>query len=160
MCLMRKAPVNNIIEVALAGLYGIDVVQFFPSSYYTFAPGFKKQYHLDQKVNSVAVVEEGKSLIFSQFGVRDLQILNLETGDITFRIMSPQVSSTYNHSIHPIFTDPESLTTELFLVRTISALYLVDLGSETDSTNGNVRKKKKKQLIHKLHRFPEIVNDG
>ena len=160
MCLMKKAQVNNAIEFALAGLKGIAVFEYFPNSNNLFRTKRKREYHFDQKVNSVAVVEEGKSLIFSQFCVRHLQILNLETGDITLKIMSPQVSSTYNHSIHPIFTDPESQTTELFLVRTFSALYLVDLGSETDSTNGNVRKKKKKQLIHKLHRFPEIVNDG
>ena len=97
---------------------------------------------LDQRVNSVAVFEEGKSLLFSQLRVRDLQILNVETGDITLKIKSPQMLS-YNHSIHPIFTDPNSLTSELFLVRTFSALYLVNLNSEADSTNSNVRKKKK-----------------
>jgi uncharacterized membrane protein YhfC len=154
---MRKAQVNNAIEVAIAGLKGIVVVECFPDSKIFW---FKREYRFDQRVNSLAVVKEGKSLIFSQLCVRNLQILNVETGDITLKIMSPQVTLLYNHSIHPIFTDPESLTTELFLVRTFSALYLVDLGSETDSTNSNIRKMKKKQLIHKLHRFPAIVNDG
>jgi hypothetical protein len=91
-------------------------------------------------VTSVAVFEEGKSLIYSLKHVRDLKVLNMETGNIILRILNPQESLSYNpggHSIHPIFTDPKTLTTDLFLVKTFSALYLVDLGSETDSTDCN-----------------------
>ena len=64
MCLMRKAPVNNIFEVAIAGVGGITLVECFPNSNYTFT--IKKDYGFDQDVTSVAVVKEGKSVIFSQ----------------------------------------------------------------------------------------------
>jgi hypothetical protein len=61
---MRKAPVNNIIEVALAKIGGIIVVECFPNANYTLET--KKVYDFDHSVTSVAVVEEGKSVIFSQ----------------------------------------------------------------------------------------------
>ena len=64
MCLMRKVPVNNIIEVAIAGLWGMAVVECFPEANYTYR--IKREYDFDYQVTSVAVVEEGKSLIFSQ----------------------------------------------------------------------------------------------
>jgi hypothetical protein len=64
MCLMRKAPVNNIVEVAIAGVGGITFIECFPNSNYTFT--IKKDYGFDQAVTSVAVIEEGKSVIFSQ----------------------------------------------------------------------------------------------
>jgi hypothetical protein len=64
MCLMRKAPVNNIIEVAFAALLGIIIVECFPEANYTYR--FKREYDFDHEVTSVAVVEEGKSLIFSE----------------------------------------------------------------------------------------------
>jgi hypothetical protein len=64
MCLMRKAPVNNIVEVAIVGVGGITFIECFPNSNYTFK--IKKDYGFDQAVTSVAVIEEGKSVIFSQ----------------------------------------------------------------------------------------------
>jgi hypothetical protein len=149
MCLMRKVPVNNIIEVAIAGLWGIAVVECLPNTNYTLK--LEKNYQLALNVTSVAVVEEGKSLIFSQCQIRDLYVLDVQTGSILFRILNSQESLSYNpggHSIHPIFSDANTLTTKLFLVRNSYALYLVDLASENDSTHCNLKKKKKQSLIH------------
>ena len=99
----------------------------------------------------MAVVEEGKAIIFSQFNMRDLQVIDVETGSITLRILNSLENLSYNpggHSIHPIFTEPNTITTKLFLVKNSYALYLVDLESETDSTYCNLIKKKKQSLMH------------
>ena len=76
----------------------------------------------------------------------------METGDIILRILNPLEKFLYNpgyRSIQPIFTDPMTLSTELFLVRTFRGLFLVDLGSETDTTYCHSKKKQKKHsLIH------------
>jgi hypothetical protein len=83
--------------------------------------------------------------------MRGLQVLNLETGDIIVKILNNDQNLSYNpvsQSIHPIFTDPKTLKTELFVIRNYRGLFLVDLGSENDSTNFQLNKKKKQPFMH------------
>lgn len=67
MCLLRRQPINNIIEVVVAGVDGLDVLECKTNNQYSFEK--KRDYVFKNPISSVAVVKEGKSILVSEFGV-------------------------------------------------------------------------------------------